>query len=157
MFKDVNRNVLCTQVNWQTVPPHSWTVDRETTISIICPCPRNIHMVQVGGSKARTARTVRRRMTESHEVWWCQTVGALEDKQCCLEIYPLSDWQPVQTCRTGFMCSNFLVPVMSRAAAFCIISFICSLCSSWLLIPAKRNDMRGFLGNLQDMVQDEVG
>ena len=35
-------------------------------------------------------------MTESREVWWCQTAGALEDKQCCLEIYPLSDWQPVQ-------------------------------------------------------------
>ena len=97
IFKNVNRNVRWTQVNWQTVP-HGWTVDRETTISIICPCPRNIHLVQVGGSKARTARTVRRRMTESHEVWWCQTAGALEDKhkQCCLEIYTLSDWQPVQ-------------------------------------------------------------
>ena len=58
------------QVNW-----HSWTVDRETTISIICPCPQNIHLVQVGGSKARTARTVRCHMTES------QTAGALEDKQ----------------------------------------------------------------------------
>ena len=94
-FKNVNRNVRCTQVNWQTVP-HSWTVDGETTISIICPCPLNIHLVQVGGSKPRMARTVRRRMTESHEVWWCQTAGALEDKQCCLEIYPLSDWQPVE-------------------------------------------------------------
>ena len=34
MFKNVNRNVRCTQVNWQTVP-HSWTIDGETTISII--------------------------------------------------------------------------------------------------------------------------
>jgi len=67
MFKNVNRNVRCPQVNWQTVP-RSWTVDRETTISIICPCPRNIHLVQVGWSKARTASTVRCCMTDICDV-----------------------------------------------------------------------------------------
>jgi len=38
MFENVNRNVRCTQVNWQTVP-HGWTVDGETTISIILSLP----------------------------------------------------------------------------------------------------------------------